>query len=327
MDLSHRRSALLPADAVRVLSARSNTAGAVRLAAHFMFWLAAMALTWQAVGSIWLLPAMALQGVVQVALFAALHECVHRTAFRHRLPNDLAAAFIGLVHGLPAGYFRRFHFQHHRFTQDPARDPELAAPKPESLRQYLTWVGGWNYWRARACELVRHTVGGTVPDFVPAAERAAVAVEARLHLAVYLGVAALSLALGRAEAFWLWLGPALLGQPWLRLYLMAEHTGAALGDDMLTNSRTTYAALPVRWLMWNMPYHTEHHVYPAVPFHRLPALNRLLAPHLAVTAPSYRATHRAYWRALRAGCGAAFTRPSAAPSLHPPSAAPSPASV
>ena len=28
--------------------------------------------------------------------------------------------------------------------------------------------------------------------------------------------------------------------------------------------------------MWNMPYHAEHHAFPAVPFHSLPALNKVL---------------------------------------------------
>lgn len=319
MEIRHRLSDVLPARAVRALSARSDAAGAARLAPHLALWLAAMALTWRTIGGPWLLPAMALQGVVQVALFAGLHECVHRTAFRSRRPNDLAAAAIGFVLGLPAGYFRRFHFAHHRFTQDPARDPELAGPKPETVLRYLRYAAGWAYWRDRTRELLRHARGRQVAGFVPPAERAAVVREARWHLALYLAVAASSLATGRAEAVWLWLGPALLGQPWLRLYLLAEHTGAALDDDMLANTRTTYTSAPVRFLMWNMPYHCEHHMYPAVPFHRLPELNRLLAPHLKVSAPGYGTVHRAYWRALRRGAGAVFTRAAPAPSSPRPS--------
>ena len=34
------------------------------------------------------------------------------------------------------------------------------------------------------------------------------------------------------------------------------------------------------FLAWNMPYHAEHHAFPAVPFHNLPAVNRLIAPRL-----------------------------------------------
>lgn len=326
MELCHRRSARLPASVARELSARSDTAGALRLGAHLTLWLAAAVLTWQALESVWVWPAMALQGLIQTALFAPLHECVHRTAFRHRAPNDWSAAVIGFVHGLPAGYFRRFHFAHHRFTQNPAHDPELATSKPETVPRYLFWISGLRYWCERSGTLLRHAAGRSLPGFVPDTEHPAIVAEARRHLALYLGVVVASLALGRAEAFWLWLGPALLGQPWLRLYLLAEHTGAAVGDDMLTNTRTTRAAIPACWLMWNMPYHAEHHVYPAVPFHRLPALHGLMAPHLRVTATGYGEVHRAYWRALRAGRGAEFTQPPAA-SSPPPDRAPVPAAA
>ncbi len=29
----------------------------------------------------------------------------------------------------------------------------------------------------------------------------------------------------------------------------------------------------IKLLMWNMPYHAEHHAYPSVPFHALPSLH------------------------------------------------------
>ena len=39
---------------------------------------------------------------------------------------------------------------------------------------------------------------------------------------------------------------------------------------MLDNTRTTFTNAFVRFIAWNMPYHVEHHVYPSVPFHKLP---------------------------------------------------------
>ena len=308
MELVHARSKLLPADMVRALAARSDGAAAIRLGLHLVLLAAAGTLTWHALGTWLLLPAMVSQGVVQVSLFAALHECVHRTAFRSRRANDSVAAAIGLIAVLPAGFFRRFHYAHHRFTQDPARDPELAAPKPETPAGYARQVSGWNYWRDRARELVGHARGHVGAEFVPRAERRAVVVEARWHLALYAVVGLAALLLGRWEPLTLWLGPAILGQPLLRLYLLAEHTGCQLGPDMVRNSRTTLAGWPTRLLMWNMPYHVEHHVYPAVPFHALPRLHALMADRLIETAPSHAAFHVRYWRAIRAGTGAHFTR-------------------
>ena len=95
-----------------------------------------------------------------------------------------------------------------------------------------------------------------------------------------------------------WVLPAVLGQPWLRLYLMAEHTGCPLIPDMLANSRTTLSNPVVRFFAWNMPYHAEHHSFPAVPFHALPALHADLAPALKTTARGYVAAQREIFRAL-----------------------------
>lgn len=54
---------------------------------------------------------------------------------------------------------------------------------------------------------------------------------------------------------------------------MAEQTGCASTRDCLENTRTTLTLALVRLVAWNMPYHAEHHSYPAVPFHALPGLH------------------------------------------------------
>jgi fatty acid desaturase len=68
---------------------------------------------------------------------------------------------------------------------------------------------------------------------------------------------------------------------------------------MLENTRTTYTNALVRALAWNMPYHAEHHAYPAVPFHRLAEVNRVIAPRLKVTAPGYITVQRQILRSYR----------------------------
>ena len=114
----------------------------------------------------------------------------------------------------------------------------------------------------------------------------------------YLVVIAASVWLGSWAALQYWLLPILLGQPFLRLYLMAEHTGCASDDDMIANTRTTLSNPIVRALAWNMTYHTEHHVFPSVPFHALPALHEDMKDHLKNTAPGYLAVQRELWRAV-----------------------------
>ena len=254
---------------------------------------------WSARGSFWLLPAMVAHGVLLVSLFAPLHESAHWTAFRTRRLNDVVAWACGAILMLPPTYFRAFHFAHHRHTQDPARDPELAVPKPHTLGEYLWHVSGLPYWRERLVTTLRHARGRACEPFIAPRQRPAIVREARLLLGLYLLAALASSAGSSAALLYLWVGPALLGQPFLRLYLLAEHTGCPLVASMLENSRTTRSLAPIRRLAWNMPYHAEHHAYPALPFHALPAAHRLLKSRIAVQASGYVAVHREIVAGLR----------------------------
>ena len=289
------------------LRRRSNGAGLARLAGHLALLTATGGGVLLATGP-WLPVAMVGHGIVLIALFAPLHETIHRTAFRSRALNDGVARMIGALLVLPAGYFRHFHFAHHRHTQDPACDPELAVPKPATLGGYLWTVSGLPYWIERIGTTIRHALGRTdgIP-FVADRDRPDLTREARAVLVAYGVVAVASIAAQSTAALTLWVIPALLGQPALRLYLMAEHAGCPLVPDMTVNTRTTVSNAAVRYLMWNMPYHVEHHLYPAVPFHALPAVHGHVAPHLKVTAPGYISFHRELIAAIRRG-GAAESR-------------------
>ncbi|MGH6899875.1 MAG: fatty acid desaturase [Geminicoccaceae bacterium] len=282
------------------LSARSDGKGLRQLGWQLGALAATGVLAWSARGSLWLLPAMVGHGVLLVSLFAPLHESIHWTAFRTRRLSDIVAWGCGAALVLPPAYFRAFHFAHHRHTQDPARDPELAVPKPRTTGAYLWHVSGLPYWREQLVTTVRHARGRVAEPFIAPRQRLAIVREARLLLGVYLLAALASIALASPALLYLWVGPALLGQPFLRLYLLAEHTGCPLVSNMLENSRTTRSLAPIRRLAWNMPYHAEHHAYPALPFHALPAAHRLLKSRIAVQASGYVAVHREIVAGLQA---------------------------
>src|SRR5437870_1555720 len=137
---SHRR---IDRSQLSVLSARSDGRGLARAAGHGAALLATGTLLGQAIGGWWVIPATVLHGVVLIFLFAPLHEAIHRTAFKSRWLNDAVGWICGALLVLPPEYFRYFHFAHHRYTQDPANDPELDVPKPASLGAWLLHVCGW----------------------------------------------------------------------------------------------------------------------------------------------------------------------------------------
>jgi fatty acid desaturase len=132
-------------------------------------------------------------------------------------------------------------------------------------------------------------------------------VEARAYLAVYAALAFASLWQGWTWPLYLWIGPALIGQPFLRAYLLAEHAACPLIPDMLANTRTTFAGRLVNLLAWNMPHHTAHHALPVVPFHQLPRLTARLEQHLKSRADGYIDAHRqirAAWKGTVTSNGA-----------------------
>lgn len=237
------------------------------------------------------------QGVLIVFLFTLEHEATHKTPFASEPLNEAVGRACGFLLLLPFENFRYFHLAHHRWTNIDGRDPELAGPKPESWREWALHVSGLPYWRGQIRQIADHAMGRTDASYLPRSAAARVQREAQVMLLGY-GLVALSLML-TPLLFWVWLLPMVLGQPALRLYLLAEHGDCPKVAEIFLNTRTTTTTALMRFLAWNMPYHTEHHVFPAVPFYQLPRLHRLMRAELRVTAAGYRAFTAAYLRRRR----------------------------
>ncbi|MEM0945125.1 MAG: fatty acid desaturase, partial [Pseudomonadota bacterium] len=218
MDHKELLASLTP-DQRLAMTARSDWPGLWYLGAHFGAILGLGAAIWVGV-PFWgaLLP---LQGILIVFTFTLLHETVHDTPFASAGLNRWAGRVAGFLLALPPLWFRYFHLAHHRWTNDPARDPELAEGKPDGWRAYLAYLSGLPVWWSHLTTLWRNARGGCRDAFVPEGARARVTREARWMLALYapIGVAMVA----EPRLLWAWPIPALLGQPFLRAYLLAEH--------------------------------------------------------------------------------------------------------
>lgn len=288
--------AALPAARKAALMARSDRAGLW----HLTLYLAALVSLGAGIAAqVPLWPLLMLPyGVLLVFLFTLSHECTHQTPFRTPWLNDLIGHAIAPVIALPFVWFRYFHLAHHKYTNDPARDPEIAGhPRPGTWGRYLLYLSGWLYWRGMAAQIWANAFGTIDAPYLPARKHRALRREARLLLAVY-AFAVLTL-IWSPLLLWLWLVPVLIGQPFLRAYLLAEHGLCPPVANMFENTRTTLTGRLVRFVAWNMPFHAEHHAAPNVPFHQLPALHQDMAPHLKSISESYTAFTRDYQHSLR----------------------------
>ncbi len=320
----------LPADRLAALNQRHDRPGLLQLAFHLGVLVAGGLLWGQALGQGplaesllgWSLvpaplvpaplvpaPLVAPLGLIGLLLlgwglafaFCAMHEAGHRTAFASRALNDGVAWWAGVLSFYNADFYRRYHQWHHRYTHLVGLDPELEDSPSTTRTAYLLELSGLPWWIGK----IRGHLAGLHGDFsarpyIPADAVPAVRRSLGLQFAVYGLLALASLIGANGFLFWYWLLPLAVGQPLLRFVLLAEHGGCPFVADGLRNTRTTHTLAPLRRLMWNMPFHAEHHLYPSLPFHALAAAHHDLRPGLSVVAPGYLAVHRGFLANLAA---------------------------
>ena len=240
------------------------------------------------------------QGLLIVFLFTLLHESIHQTPFKTAWLNVLTARVSGFMIFLPSTWFKYFHFAHHRFTQIPGKDPELATEKPKTTLGYVKHISGIPTWIEHFKTLLKNSIGSCSEDFLPTRAKPRIVKESRLLLLAYALILSYSIFLGSTALFWIWIVPLFLGQPFLRFYLLAEHGLCPTVANIFENTRTTFTNRVVRFVAWNMPYHTEHHTYPTVPFHKLPDLHKIIQRELIHTEPTYAAFTSKYIAKLTA---------------------------
>ena len=291
---------LTPAE-LHALSRRANGPGAARLAIHAALlagtgWWLAVAGPWSAV------PAFLAFGIVQVALFAPAHEMMHQTAFASRRANMVFGWLSACPSLLNLDFYTAYHLAHHRHTQLPGLDPELDMAGADTLRRYVLRVLGVPYWRLRLI-VVRDCWRGDLSRYPFVTDKTAPRIIRSVRamtLVLAGGAVGLALLFGWWTPLLFWIAPQLVCQPFLRAYVLAEHTGCTHDRNGLTNTRTTLTNAVVRLLMWNMPYHAEHHLYPSIPFHRLADAHALLRARLGFIQRGYARWHWGLVQRLRA---------------------------
>ena len=304
-----RNEVVRPSNVIREIIGRSRLPGFVErrdgpglafAAAHAALIIVTGWLVLRALGTLWVVPATIVHGIVVVHLFAPFHESTHYTVFRTRWLNTAAGWLTGLVLMLPPTVFRYQHTAHHRYTQDIERDPQMI-PIGEHRWGFLYYASAVPYFQGILSGLLRQPFGrlnaAEMRD-VPPAMRGVVVREARVFWCVYLLVAAASVYFESWIAVQLWLAPRVVGEPLMRVIRMSEHVGCARVPSMLENTRTVFTSMPLRLLAWNMAYHTAHHALPQAPFFRLAALDAVLRDHVMETRSGYVDFVRTHFRRM-----------------------------
>ncbi|MDQ0138072.1 fatty acid desaturase [Neorhizobium galegae] len=234
--------------------------------------------TW---GSWWCVPVLAAYGVYYgSASDARWHETGHGTAFKTRWMNNAVYTISCFMMLREPRIWRWSHARHHTDTIIVGRDPEIGTMRPADLARMAMAVFGVRRTPLFFKNLVKHAFGKLTAEeeaFVPEMERQSVYRTARVLLLIHVAILAAAVYL-QSWLIVLLVGPlpSMYGG-WLSYYLaITQHAG--LEENVLDHrlcARTIYVNPILRFIYWNMNYHVEHHMYPMVPYHRLPELHKL----------------------------------------------------
>lgn len=221
---------------------------------------------------------MVMSSIASYAAFTVMHDAVHRALSTDRWFNDMIGRFSSLFFGPFSNYnlFKRVHLDHHKYTNDPKRDPDMfssehgpGGPWLMPLRWMFVDIG------------YLHAYLGVNNPFRPKGsvskkEQAIVWVDWCTNAAIiayfcYFGYT--------AEVLQYWVIPSRFAMVFLAFafdYLPhAPHETTRKADRYHTTSyiSSSFLVRPfLSMLLFYQNYHIMHHLYPTVPFYRTPKL-------------------------------------------------------
>lgn len=303
MEEYFHQSKTLAKDQLKTLMQKNDHPATVRFICMYLLFLGTsvwLVLSWHS--PLWqMIIAQISFGIICCSTFACLHETAHNTAFKSRLLNDLAARLACIAHLYPATAFRELHFTHHRYTHVPGMDPEISLgnkPLPSvisALPSYMGWLTGLPLLIFKILMLIFGAFG--MPEFIRTKLFPFIRPEVRLKLALessyilLIYVALIAAAVFINPGFWALLIGQVVGHCILASYLTPEHNGLPHEGDIFNRTRSMRTNKLVKLLMWNMPYHAEHHAYPAIPFHALPQLHEMIKEEIHNKSDGYPGFH------------------------------------
>ena len=221
----------------------------------------------------------------------AVHELVHGTVFRTAALNQLFLRIFGFLGWINFPLFAASHARHHQFTLHPPDDLEVVLPVTFGWREFLrTGFVDPSYLKRMLLEALRISRGqfrgewerALFPDSAPERQRAPIGWARALlvgHATIVIGSILIA-----------WSGyPRMLMLPVLVtcgkcyggwLFLACNNTQHIAVQGNVADYRLccrTFTLNPfVRFLYWQMNFHTDHHMYTQVPCYRLARLHQAI---------------------------------------------------
>jgi fatty acid desaturase len=232
------------------------------------------------------LPLYFLMTCSMVGLSILMHESNHNLLFKNRQLNRWAGFICGLPSLVSVSAYRTLHLAHHAHT-GTHKDPDSmqnSVPKkiPMVIFFYLFLILG-------AYLYLIHLVLTSLKLADPAMRRN-ILIEYSLILAVFVLLFAY---LPIHVMLHVWIIPLLIAAQLTNVRGLAEH-GLTTSDNVFTETRTVKSNRFVSFMMNNLNYHLDHHLFPGVPWYNLPRLHSILSDEYKAAGSSVYPSYTAF---------------------------------
>ncbi len=228
-------------------------------------------------------------GTRMYALYSLLHDGIHYLLFPKRQVNDLLTRiFLAWPQFTELESIRKKHLAHHQFLKTP-NDPEQAHLNysefqfPQTVRKlaltFLKDITGVNFLIYTWLKVMRYFSADNPGEGILRGNEIRQFNRFDIYRFMFYTLI-LSFVLymnSFTELFLLWILPYMtVYQTLNRLRLSTEHFH--LPGNNPYHTRTVIPGFIESFFLspYNLGYHTEHHIYPSVPFYRLPQLHKTL---------------------------------------------------
>ena len=261
---------------LKTIAARSDRPGLIYLGLWFSAIFLTGVLVYQAIGTIWMWPAMFVHGILLcVPIYSMSHETAHGTAFRTRWLNETVLWVSSLIYMEEPLHRRYTHTSHHTFTWWEEKDVQFPFDTPMGFKGWITEITGLGLLRFHLnvfWQLATKNYTDMMRTCTPEPEFLKMTRNARIMIAIYAAVAAAPF-FGFWWPVWLVLVPRVMGAPVMLLFTLIQHVELQENSpSILESTRSFRTNALAKFLYMNMNNHVEHHLYPQVPFHALPKL-------------------------------------------------------
>jgi len=224
-------------------------------------------------------------------LINGFHELIHDSVFKARWLNRFFVRIFSFLGWYNHHHFWASHTEHHKYTMHPPDDLEVLQPEYFPMAAlFKTGIVNlkWPFATIRAHLLPAlgridpndRWTSALFPESEPQRRREYFN-WARIVLVGHALIAGISLVYGWWIVLFVFTFPMVWGAWLFTLCNTSQHVGLCdKVSDFRLCCRTITLNPIIQFLYWHMNYHTEHHMYAAVPCYNLGKLHRLIKDDL-----------------------------------------------